>query len=63
VALEPDDFRLNHLLAGALADQRVWKIAEFYALTAAKLKPESKANNRLLSRIQNRGKLPAAADG
>jgi hypothetical protein len=63
VVLEPDDFRLNHLLASALADQRGWKMAEFYAVTAAKLKPESKANNRLLSRIQNCGNLPAGADG
>ena len=62
VVLEPDDFRLNHLLASALSEQRVWKNAEFYALTAAKLKPESKANNRLLSRIQSRGKSPPRAD-
>jgi Flp pilus assembly protein TadD len=63
VALAPDDFRLNHLLASALSDQGVWKNAEFYALTAAKLKPGSKANNRLLSKIQNRGKSLAGADG
>jgi tetratricopeptide (TPR) repeat protein len=62
VALEPNDFRLNHLLATAFAEQRLWKLAEFYAATAAELKPESKANERLLSRIRQRGPSPVSPD-
>jgi hypothetical protein len=58
VALDPGEFRLNHLLARTLAEQRVWKQAEFHAVTAAELKPDSKANNRLLSRIRKQ-KAPA----
>lgn len=52
VALAPDDFRLNHLYAKALADEKRWTLALAHAGRAAALRPNNKANAHLLSKAR-----------
>ncbi|MBV9571527.1 MAG: hypothetical protein JO056_09845 [Alphaproteobacteria bacterium] len=51
-ALAPDDFRINHLYAKALADEKRWELALIHADRAAALRPNSKANTQLLSKAR-----------
>lgn len=59
--LEPDNYRANHMLAKALANQARWHQARHYAERALEQKPANKQTLRLLEKIKAHTKPRAKA--